>query len=70
VLKDPLVGGDIGPRGPGTKSHVAGDQIPCVVGQQGLVLLHSTMPVGVPERATGRGQDWRQHRGSSGGGDL
>jgi hypothetical protein len=52
VLKDPLAGDDIGPRR--LRSHV-----PHVVGQQGLVLLHSTMPVGVREHASDRGQDRR-----------
>jgi hypothetical protein len=43
VLEDPLVGDDIGPRRPR-------NQVPRVVKQQGLVLLHSVMLVRVRER--------------------
>jgi hypothetical protein len=63
VLEDLLVGDDIAPRRPR-------NQVPRVVRQQGLVLLHSVMPVGVHERATERGRDWRQCRGSGNGGEL
>jgi hypothetical protein len=61
VLEDPLIGDDIGPRRPR-------NQVPHAVRQQGLVLLHSATPVGVHERATDRGRDQRQSRGSGGGG--
>jgi hypothetical protein len=63
VLEDPLAGDDIGPRRPR-------NQVPRAVRQQGLVLLYSATPVGVRERATNRGRDWRQCRGSGGGGEL
>jgi hypothetical protein len=58
VLEDPLTGDDIDPRRPG-------DQVPCVVGQQGLVLLHSATLVGVHERATNRGRDQVNVRGAA-----
>jgi hypothetical protein len=48
VLEDPLAGDDIGPKRPR-------NQVPHAVRQQGLILLHSTTPVGVSERATDRG---------------
>jgi hypothetical protein len=48
MLEDPLTGDDIGPMRPS-------NQIPCVVRQQGLVLIHSATPVGVRERTTDRG---------------
>jgi hypothetical protein len=64
VLEYPLVGDQIGPRRPR-------NQVPRAVRQQGLVLLlHNTTPVGVSERVTDKGQDWRQCWGSSGGGEL
>jgi hypothetical protein len=50
AFEDPLAGDDIGPRRPK-------NQVPRVVRQQGLVLLHSVTPVGVRERATDRGRD-------------
>jgi hypothetical protein len=40
VLEDPLTGDDIGPKR-------TRNQVPYVVRQQGLVLLHSETPVGV-----------------------
>jgi hypothetical protein len=52
VLEDPLVDDDIGPRRPR-------NQVPHVVRQQGLVLLHSATLVGVRERAMDRGRDRR-----------
>ena len=56
VLKDPLASHHIGSRW-------SWYQVPGAVGQQGLVLLfHSATPVGVGERATDRGRDWRQRR--------
>jgi hypothetical protein len=63
VLKDPLVGDDIGPRR-------LRNQVPCAIGQQGLVLLHSVMPVGVRELAMDRGRDRGQCRGSDGSGEM
>jgi hypothetical protein len=63
VLEDPLADDNIGPRKPR-------NQVPCAIRQQGLVLLHSVMPVGVRDRATNRGWDRRQCRGSGGGGEL
>jgi hypothetical protein len=64
VLKDSLVGDDIGPRRPR-------NQVPRAVIQQGLILLlHSATLMGVHERATDRGWDRRQCRGSSDGGEL
>jgi hypothetical protein len=51
VLEDPLAGDDVGPWRPWY-------QVPCLIGQQGLVLLlHSAPPVGVGEHATNRGGD-------------
>jgi hypothetical protein len=55
VLEDPLVGVDVGPWRPR-------NQVPCAVRQQGSVTL-----MGVCKRATDRGRDRRQCRGSSGG---
>jgi hypothetical protein len=63
VLEDPLVGDDIAPRRPR-------NQVPRVVGLQGLILLHSTTLVGFCERATDRGLDRRQHHGSSSSEEL
>jgi hypothetical protein len=63
VLEDPLASDDIGPRR-------LRNQVQRAVRQQGLVLLHSATPVGVRERATDRGQDRRQCRGSGGDGEL
>jgi hypothetical protein len=63
VLEDPLVGDDIGPRRPR-------NQVPHAVRQQGLVLLHSAMPMGVRECAMDRGRGRRQCRGSGSGGEL
>jgi hypothetical protein len=40
------------------------DQVPRVVRQHGLVLLHSVAPVGIAKCATNRGRDWRQRQGS------
>jgi hypothetical protein len=63
VLEDPLADDGIGPRRPR-------NQVPRIVRQQGLVLLHSATPVGVHERATDRGRDRRQCQGSGGDGEL
>jgi hypothetical protein len=63
VLEDPLVDDNIGTRRPR-------NQVPHVVRQQGLVLLHSVTLVGVHERATDRGQHHRQCWGSGDGGEL
>jgi hypothetical protein len=64
VLEDPLASDDIGPRR-------QRNQVPHAVRHQGLILLlHSMTPVGVHERATDRGRDRRQCRGSAGGGEL
>jgi hypothetical protein len=63
VIEDSLAGDDIGPRRPR-------NQVPRVVRQQGLILLHSATLVGVRERATDRGRDQRQCRGSDDGGGL
>jgi hypothetical protein len=64
MLEDPLTNDNIGPRRPK-------NQVPRVVRQQALVLLlHSVTPVGVRERATDRGGDRRQCRGSGGGREL
>jgi hypothetical protein len=42
------------------------DKVPHAVGQQGLVLLRSAMPIGIGEHATDRGWDRRQRQGSGG----
>jgi hypothetical protein len=52
VLEDTLASDDISPRRPR-------NQVPRVVRQQGLVLLHGATPVGIHERATDRGRDQR-----------
>jgi hypothetical protein len=57
VLEDPLTGDDFGPRR-------LRNQVPRDVRQQGLVLLHSAMLVGIRERATDIGRDQRQCQGS------
>jgi hypothetical protein len=61
-IEDLLAGDDVDPR----RSR---NQVPHLVRQQGLVVL-STTPVGVHERATDRGQDRRQCRGSGDNGEL
>jgi hypothetical protein len=63
VLEDPLTGVDIGPRRPR-------NQVSRAVRQQGIVLLHSTTPMGVRECARDRGRDRRQCRGSGSGREL
>jgi hypothetical protein len=63
VLENPLTGDDIGLR----RSR---NQVPRAVRQHGLILLHSVTLVGVRERATDRGRDWRQCRGSDDSGEL
>jgi hypothetical protein len=64
MLKDSLVGDDIGPRRPR-------NQVPRVVIQQSLILLlHSATPMGVHECTTDRGWDRRQCRGSGDGREL
>jgi hypothetical protein len=63
VLEDPLVSDDIGTRRPR-------NQVPHVVRQQGLVLLHSATLVRVHERATDRGWHRRQCWGSGDDGEL
>jgi hypothetical protein len=63
VLENPLAYYHIARR--------AEDQVPRVVRQHGLVLLHSVAPVGIAECATNRGRDRRQRQGSgSNGGKL
>jgi hypothetical protein len=59
VLEDPLAGDGTGRRRPRS-------QVPHAVRQQGLILLHSTMPVGVLECAMDRGRNRRQCWGSGG----
>jgi hypothetical protein len=63
VLEDSLANDDIVPRRPR-------NQVSHVVRQQGLILLHSATPVGVRERATDRGRDRKQCRGSGGSGAV
>jgi hypothetical protein len=57
VLEDPLAIDDIGPR-------TSRNQVPHAIRKQGLILLHSAMPMGVRECTTDRGRDRRQRRGS------
>jgi hypothetical protein len=59
VLEDPPVDHHIGPRRPWY-------QVPRVVGQLGLILIHSSTSVGINERATDRDLDRRQCRETRG----
>jgi hypothetical protein len=61
VLKDPHAGDDVGPWR-------LWYQVPCPIGQEGLVFLfHGVPQVGVSERATDRGRGGRQCWGGRGG---
>jgi hypothetical protein len=61
MLEDLLASDDVGPWRPWY-------QVPCPIGQQGLVLLfHSAPPVGVDEHTMDRGGDGGQHRRGCGG---
>jgi hypothetical protein len=62
MLEDSLAGDDIGPRR-------LRNQVPRVVRQQGLVLLHSATPVGVRARY-GQRSGPETMSGSGGGGEL